>query len=82
MTNERRQSLIEAEDFFYKKDEKLYGIEKIVMFGGNEQALLDCYGEWVVVNESDIYLPTELTEQELNDYYIALSEKEESNAES
>lgn len=72
MTNlpmERYKKLKEAEDFYYKKDGGLHEAERVILLGGDNQALLDCYGKWVVVNEKDIFLPNEISEQELIAHY-------------
>ena len=72
MGEDRANVLRNAEDFFFKRDGQLMGVEKVVMFGGEGQVLLDCYGVWEVAKVSEVFLPSELTEAELTAYYKKL----------
>lgn len=66
----RYKELSKAEDFYYRDtDGLLQAAEKVVMFGGENQALLDCYGIWAVVNVDAILLPREISEEEIIAYY-------------
>ena len=73
---ERYLKLRDAEDFYYRDDNGLIQTaEKVVLFGGEDQALLNCYGEWVVVKVDAILLPNEVSEEEVIGYYDRMAAK-------
>ncbi|MFE5278507.1 hypothetical protein [Bacillus cereus] len=67
---DREQLLRDAEDFYYRDESGLLqAAEKVVMFGGDNQVLLDCYGVWTVTYVKSVFLPRELDEEEIIAYY-------------
>ncbi|WP_263708022.1 hypothetical protein [Shouchella tritolerans] len=66
----RIKKIREADELLYKDDHGIFRpAREIIMFGGEDQVLLDCFGPWKVVDFKNLFLASEIPENELLKIY-------------
>ncbi|MED4159595.1 hypothetical protein P5F80_10575 [Shouchella clausii] len=57
----RIKKMREADELLYRDDQDTFHPAKeIIMYGGEDQVLLDCFGPWKLVKFEDVFLPSEV----------------------
>ncbi|MBX0320110.1 hypothetical protein [Shouchella clausii] len=57
----RIKKMREADELLYRDDQDTWhSAKEIIMYGGEDQVLLDCFGPWKLVKFEDVFLPSEV----------------------